>query len=438
MYSIRHRLARGLLVNMLLVMSLLVVGLNFMILELITGHTATRLQHDADSLISDLRRDAEGAWAIDATHVSTIYNRVRSGHYYLVQGSGFELRSRSLFDFEVEPRAVAEAGGSSYRMPGPGDEEWLVYQQRVTKGGAHFTVWVAEDMSPIFGDMRHFFLVGLGVVLVATLFALYRQHRIVGASFGVFEQLRNELNGHDYGDGLGRQQPVPREVAPLVDEINELLRSLRQRTQRTRNAIANLTHELKRPLQILSLKCGGDGADAEGQRAIDDIQAVIDRELKRARLSGSDRIGGVFDLTEEWPHLVDMTARIYPGIEVDTRWHDPVTSLSFDRGDMLELLGNLLDNACKFARSRVRVEFSRKSSVLLIVFEDDGCGVDGSHLAELGRPGFRLDESVHGHGLGLSLCADIVDSFQGDLRFDRAGLGGLRVRVELPVYRGET
>jgi len=433
MYSIKHQLLKGLLVNMLLVMFLLMIGLNFMILKLITDHASTRLQHDAESLISELARDANGQWTVNVAHLSTIYNRVRSGHYYLVQTRDFSLRSRSLFDFEFEPRAIDEGPGSSYRMDGAGDEEWLVWQQQINKGGADFTIWVAEDLSPIYRDMRHFFVLGLVVVLASTLLALYRQQRIVGASLNVFEQLRRELNAHDYNASLQRRDSIPREVAPLVEEINQLLRFLQQRTQRTRNAIANLAHELKRPLQILSLKCTGDNAGQDSVRAIEDIHGVIERELRRARLSGSDRLGGACDVREEWPHLIDMTARIYPHISVETNGLQDLKPLPYDRGDVLELLGNLLDNACKFANHQVRVQFAENLHEVSLVFEDDGPGVDESQIKDLARPGFRVDESIKGHGLGLGLCADIVDSFNGSLEFGHAMLGGLKVAVSLPL-----
>ena len=433
MYSIRRQLVKGLVVNMLLVMSLLMVGLNFMILNLITDHAATRLQHDAESLISELEQGADGQWTINTAHVPTIYQRVRSGHYYLVQGAGFSLRSRSLFDYEVEPRPLEDGMASRYRLDGAGDEEWLVWQQRINKGGADFDVWVAEDLSPIYRDMRHFFVLGLLVVLVSTLFALYRQQRIVGASLSVFEQLRAELNAHDYSASLQRKDSIPSEVAPLVEEINQLVRFLQQRTQRTRTAIANLTHELKRPLQILALRCTRDSAGDDSVRAIQDIHTLIERELRRARLTGSDRLGGACDVTEEWPHLIDMTGRIYPQIAVETQGVDGLQPLPYDRGDMLELLGNLLDNACKFARQRVRVSFSESLFELRLVFEDDGPGVDESQIGNLARPGFRLDESVKGHGLGLGLCADIVAGFNGSLSFGRASLGGLMVTVLLPL-----
>ena len=103
---------------------------------------------------------------------------------------------------------------------------------------------------------------------------------------------------------------------------------------------------------------------------------------------------------------------------------------------MLELLGNLLDNACKFARRQVQVEFSENVYEVRLVFMDDGPGVDESQLKELARPGFRLDESIKGHGLGLGLCSDIVSSFNGSMQFGRGEFGGLKVTVLLPLHTG--
>ena len=100
---------------------------------------------------------------------------------------------------------------------------------------------------------------------------------------------------------------------------------------------------------------------------------------------------------------------------------------------MLELIGNLLDNACKFARSVARLEAGSIDGRLRLVFEDDGDRLDAEQLRQLKRRGQRLDERVSGHGLGLGICRDILGYYRGELQFDRSALGGLRVVVEIPL-----
>lgn len=225
---------------------------------------------------------------------------------------------------------------------------------------------------------------------------------------------------------------MPFEIVPLVTEIEKLVEHLSHRIVRTRNAMGNLAHELKRPLQLLSIQ-QESGRSPEIQDTLGDIRNILERELRRARISGSSGVGGVFIIAQEMDSMTDVLRKIYPEISLEVELESQIETSSLDRDDMLELVGNLLDNACKFARSRARLTIGSADSRLELVFEDDGPGLDPDQLKQLNRRGQRLDERVAGHGLGLGICRDILDYYHGELAFAKSELGGLSVAAKIPL-----
>jgi signal transduction histidine kinase len=171
-------------------------------------------------------------------------------------------------------------------------------------------------------------------------------------------------------------------------------------------------------------------------RQLDDMHALTDRILKRARLAGDQHSGILFDFHSELPALIQTMHMMYPNkvLNIRRQLPDQMEPL-MDREDMLELLGNLLDNACKWASQQVLISIARNDR-LHIRIEDDGPGGQRESLDRLAARGVRLDESVSGYGFGLAIVADIVDDYGGRLSFHRSDkLGGFRVDVELPVKR---
>ena len=435
MYSLKNQLTRSLLINLLVIMLVLLLGLNFIIQKLVKDHVLTRLQHDAESLISLIQPAAKDRWEINPAHISTIYNRVRSGHYYVIKTPQQIIRSRSLFDFELDYQDISDAQPSIFRMQGPGDESWLVWQQLFYKNNFPIQVWVAEDIAPLYHSLYRFSAYAILIVMLIIVLFIYIQQRTLNRAFDIFEVLRNNLQAIRYRDSDILDTQVPAEVLPLVKEIEVLVEQLSLRIQRTRNAIANLSHEVKRPLQLLSMQLESSKPDQTASQALAAIKAIIDRELRRARVAGSAGVGGVFRLQEEIPYLLEMMQKIYPDKHIEVDIQAQLNSLNIDRDDLLELIGNLLDNACKFALHTVQLKVKQIEDRLVISFEDDGAGVDSDSVERILIKGARLDESVQGHGLGLSICSDIIESYQGQLNFGRSRLGGLKVNVTLPVSR---
>ena len=425
-YSLKKRLGRNLLAYMLAVMLLLLLASNFVIRSLVNDYVASRLEHDVETLVNALRQDDQGRWFLEPERVSTVYQRVRSGHYFAVRTPDGWLHSRSLFD--LDPKRLTTQGADRFEMAGPGQEYWLVIHRKLTKQGQGLQLWVAEDVHEVHDRLRKWLLY-LGLLLAAvTLVLLWLQRGLLERSFAVFDRVQQALRQHRYQPLQLDSSDIPREIRPLLDEIALLLEQLRKRIQRTRNAIGDLAHELKRPLQVLALS----RPDGEERQAIRQIERVIERELKRARISGHEAVGSAFDPGQDIPLLADLLKRVYPEVEIeaDIRVEG---RLALDRDDLLELVGNLLDNAAKFARRRVRLELAVEGGQLRLTIEDDGPGLSPEQARQVTRKGVRLDETREGHGLGLRICADIVDSYKGRMDFGTSSWGGLKLVVSLPI-----
>jgi len=364
--------------------------------------------------------------------MSTVYSRVRSGHYYYVAIDRHVIISRSLFDAEFPEVTEGHATESVYMADGPGDERWMIWHQTVEKNGQPIRIWVAEDIAPLRKQLLQYSALIIGMIVIVVVLLFYLQQRTLRQAFEVFDWLRTNLMAirHKQAESTGMSMPL--EVAPLVTEIEKLVEHLSHRIVRTRNAMGNLAHELKRPLQLLSIQ-QESGQGAETGNTLDEIRRILERELKRARISGSSGTGGAFILAQEINSLVDVLRKIYPAIEIEVDIESPVEAPGLDRDDMLELIGNLFDNACKFARSRARLTIGSSDGRLELNFEDDGPGLGPAQLHQLNRRGQRLDESVAGHGLGLGICRDILGYYRGDLSFAESGLSGLCVTVQIPL-----
>lgn len=435
MYSLKKKLTRSLVINMLVIMLILLLGLNFLIQKLVKDHVLTRLQHDAESLISLVQPIKKHQWEINPAHISTIYNRVRSGHYYVIKTPHQVIRSRSLFDFELDLQDISHAQPTTFQMLGPGDESWLVWQQLFYKNNQPLQVWVSEDIGPLYNSLYRFSFYAVGIVVLIVALSIYIQQKILNRAFNIFELLRNNLQSIRHRDCAIVDTQMPEEVLPLVREIEGLVDQLSLRIQRTRNAIANLSHEIKRPLQLLSLHVESSPHDQTASQALSQIRDIIDRELRRARVSGSTVVGEKLSLQNELPYLIDVMQKIYPHINIAVDVQAGLNDINLDRDDLLELMGNLLDNAAKFAVSKITLKISRMEDLLLIALDDDGAGVETEAIQKILQNGTRLDETVQGHGLGLGICTDIVDSYHGRLEFGRSKLGGLKVEVSLPLSR---
>lgn len=436
MYSLQARLSAGLFLSLVLlfVAQWLVVSLS--IRHLTEEYVASSLEHNAESLLAALTFEAEGQPLLDATRIGPVYRRPFSGHYYRISVDGHVLRSRSLWDEDLNP---AIDGEGRTHLVGPQGQPLLVLVNRFVKADHPITIMVAEDLSPIETEVRGFQWRYGVVSLTALILLILIQRAIVRTGLSPLERVRRDVQRLERGEIRELGGEIPAEVQPLVLEINRLIDIMAQRLQRYRNALGNLTHALKTPLMLL-MQLGEEdemrahpGVKERLVQYAGTIRALMERELKRARLAGGGALGGSFNPADEIPPLLHTLHSIYrdKNLNIDSRVPEGVVFF-VDRQDMLELLGNLLDNACKWAHSRVLLTVEAVPGVSMLV-EDDGPGCAPDELEQLAQRGVRIDESAAGHGLGLAIARDVVENYGGSIQFGRSErLGGFLVRVRIP------
>lgn len=442
MSSLKGRLTAGLIVTVTVVFSLQWLLVNLAIRKATENYMASRLEHDIESLLAALTFDERGALSLSAGRVSMVYEQPFSGHYYRITAGNLRLRSRSLWDQDLPIQPLPPGDTLRLYRSGPQGQPLLLLVKGFAKHGLPITVAVGEDLTPIKQDIKRFqrgYLV-LSLSLVGVLILLQR-YSVVRA-LAPLQQVRGTLHQISHGKAEALSGDVPEEIRPLAQEINRLLELLKRRLTKTRSALGSLAHALKTPLTLL-LQLANDSA-LQGQPNLHEqlitqttaIRELIERELKRAQLAGSGPSGARFDPANDLPVMAEVLKRMHIDKPLDIRLDLP-QDLSFaaDREDMLELLGNLADNACKWARGRVFLTLGEDPQGLTILVEDDGPGCSSQQLAQLG---LRPDESSSGHGLGLAIVGDIVRGYGGQLAFARSEtLGGLEVRISLPKPREE-
>jgi signal transduction histidine kinase len=436
--SLERRFVVGLAVTLLVVFGLLLWGAVAAVKSLSEAYVVARLEHDAESLLAVLQPGPRGQMRLREGRITPIYQQPLSGHYFQFDfADGRQIRSRSLWD-EGLPAASLQAGGvTTMQVPGPGGQLLQLRTAGYAKADAGFTLTVAEDLTPLARDIRRFQEIALAVLLLALLVIVLVQRYVLRRGFRSLDEVREELHQIAVGGRQRLEVMGPVEIRPLTGEVNRLLNQLQERLSRSRQALGNLAHALKGPLSLATRELDRLPLQTDERQRLTGqlarIRGLIERELKRARFAG-DGTQRRFVPREHVAELLDALRQLYRerGLQIRSGAL-PEGTLPFDHEDMLELLGNLLDNACKWASRQVLLEIWFDDGLTIRV-ADDGPGVADSEQAALLRRGSRLDEQEAGHGLGLAIVKDLVSDYHGQIGLARAAdLGGLEVRVSLPV-----
>lgn len=440
MTSLQARLSTGLILTLALLTLLAVVIGGYSLRQMAENFVATRLEHDLETVLAALSFDASGQPQLAADRISANFRQPYSGRYYQIETAHGELCSRSLWDTELALPPLASHRVTRTFIAGPQEQRLLLVGRAFQIQGQPVTIAVTEDFTPINAGLRRLlleFIVVAGVLFGAL---LGLQRLIVRRGLAPLEQIRRELPRLARGEIPQLSLEAPAEVRPLVAELNRLLDLLNQRQRRSRHALGNLAHALKTPLtaltQLAEQPPPGDASAwwRDLRQQLQHIRALTERELKRARIAGGGAPGQRVLLDREVADLIATLRRIHRDREIAIEVRiPPGQKFAGDRDDLLELLGNLLDNACQWAETEVRLTVETDAAHLRLRVEDDGPGCPSDQLDELRQRGARIDESRAGHGLGLAIAGDIVAQYGGTLRLGRSeGLGGFLAEAMLP------
>ncbi len=362
-----------------------------------------------------------------------------------------ELRaSRSLWDrklpkLDERGLELTAAGIRVAYVDGPEGQSLRMVERPVDLGAdGKFLVSVAGDATEIFDETRSFdyYLGGtftaLGIVLLLT--------TVFQVRFGLAPLNRISQSIADIRSGRAErlEGEFPVEIAPLARETNALIDANREIVERARTHVGNLAHAIKTPLSVIVNEAAAHRADPFADKVLEQADLMRDQvahHLERARIAARVTIVGT--VTEVAP-VIEALQRTMEKIHRDRGvlievQADPRARFRGERQDLEEMAGNLVDNACKWAASRVFIEVLAEqpatpgaAPMFRIIVDDDGRGLSEAELAQVSRRGQRLDESKPGSGLGLSIVVDLAALYGGSLTLGSAPIGGLRAELLLP------
>ncbi|WP_192034655.1 ATP-binding protein [Halomonas sp. YLGW01] len=319
----------------------------------------------------------------------------------------------------------------------------LLYREVFTlEDGTSGTLLIGEDFAEVEAGLTtlHWWVGGIAGLVLLLLITLNLV--AVNAGLSPLARLQRQLDELREGYRERLRLDTPSELDGLVGQLNRFMDEQEKRLQRSRVAVANLSHALKTPLAAVTQVLRGS-RPIDGERRLkllarlEDMQAQLDAELRSSRIAGP-YAGQLTCIRQEAERLIEMFATLHP----DKRFHldgpqDDRATVSVERQDFTEMLGIVLDNAGKWAQRDVHCRLS-VTTTLKLVIEDDGPGVARADLAQLGRRGLRLDEGRPGHGLGLSILRQLVEQYGGHVTFAAAVAGGLAVTIVLPTAAART
>ncbi len=369
-----------------------------------------------------------------------------SGIYAIVQGEKGEWTSSSSLGVNL-PESVRTRTGVSSFIVAPGEIGFYSYQYGVS--------WELADgrMSPltvtIFVDPRELqpelqeFRTGLWRSLgMAGFILILAQMVLLALGLRPLGRITEDISGIESGELRRLEGNYPKELEALRRNLNHLLDTEEANQIRYRNALDSLAHSLKTPLSVIrsSLPSESTAKTAAIKDAVTDMQKLIATRLQRAAASTRRSMAQAVEVESQVERLVQSLSRIYSQklINIDVMI-EPDLAFYGEQRDLLELVGNLLDNACKYGDGQVRltaglIDPEQARAGINLQVEDNGPGIADDQRQQLLRRGVRGDERVEGHGLGLAIVLEIVSAYNGEITIKPSDLGGACVSVSLKTH----
>ena len=363
---------------------------------------------------------------------------------FVVLAKSPSLAGESLYvDPELPERLRAAMGATlSYNDPGilaDGSQPLQIASSMKSLNGRPFVFMAGLDRSEIDVDTRQFatftwtalLILGIGLVI-----AVFLQVQI---GLRPLFDLRVEIANVRKGKAARIEKSYPTEIQPLAEQVDRLLDHNQEVVERQRTHVGNLAHALKTPLSIMLAEAGSDqGLLADVVRRQSEVmKGQVDHHLRRARAAAraAHGLGEKTPVGEVVDELAVMLERVFQSKDVEIDWRAP-DELAFlgERQDLQEILGNLMENACKWSTRRVRVSAGASGlGQMIAVVEDDGPGLPADQRDGALKRGARMDENAPGSGLGLAIVDDLTRAYGGRLTLAASDLGGLKAVLELPA-----
>lgn len=399
-----------------------------------------QLEFTLKSLLATAEIDPTGNVIFNREPADQRFIEPGSGAYWQVSGKGSDpFSSRSLWDRQLAygPNH-SDQDSHFYDSTQFPDETLRIVERDVTLPGSpvRWRFQVAISREPIDAQIdalrrtvvRSFALLGLGLLAMAalqTFYGLWPLRKVRAEIARMRAGLSNRIEGN-----------LPREVAPMVEELNALVAHNEVQAEEARLHAGNLAHALKTPLTVITNAAAAGAADLPDTviREARTMRRQVDHHLARARAVG--RRGSAHSRADVWPSVVSVeraVRRLYPNVRVDVDGRQDAVA-HIERQDLDDLLGNLVENAAKYGGGSVFVTVAIQSGFVEIMVEDDGAGIPKADRTRIFDRGVRLDSGKPGTGLGLAIVRDVVEIYEGTVTLEESeDLGGLLVRLRLPA-----
>ena len=434
------RLRLGLAAAGLIALALLLAGIGLTVIldRVLDARTADGLDRLAKLIAGQVMLAPDGTLSLPREPPDPRFATPYGGLYWQIEGEGRSLRSRSLWDRGLGTVPDGEGEPAVGDLSGPDGGRLIAVTRRVTiphsGGTAALAVTAAEDRRDL-AQSRASFLRLLVPALIALFVALTLAMALfVRRALGPFRTLRADLAAVHAGAKPRLSEAFPEEVRPLVADLNRLLDAQERDLERARTGAADMAHGLKTPLAVLdALARRTEGADpALAEEIAEQARAMgrqVERTLARARAASGGLRRRACPAAPVAKRIAGALRRLPDGEAL--RWEIAIPAdLAFpgDEDDLTEILGNLLDNARKWAHRRIAVSGGADGTEARLVVEDDGPGMSEAAIAGIAR-GRRWDESRPGTGFGIAIARDLAEAAGAGMRLDRSDLGGLRVTL---------
>ena len=407
-----------------------------------------RLQAHLFSLLAAAELQPVGL-VVSASHPNERLFTPGSGLYAQILDAQGEVSwsSQSLLGVNVNFERVIEPGKSRfYYLPTPASSQPLfvhaygVAWQEPNRPEREFTLIIAEDQSVFYDQLNGFrnslwtSLVLVAVILLAALALVVRW------GLAPLRKVERDLAEMESGHTDFLHGNYPEELRGLTQNLNKLIHNERSRMQHYRNTLANLAHSLKTPLAVMRNGLNVE-RDAEMLEQVERMNKLVEYQLQRATATGQATFATPIQVCPLIEKLLNSLDKVYRENQVSTSLRcDALLEVRADEGDLMELFGNLLDNAYKWCRGSVDISVcaakdnrDTRNSHIEIHIQDDGPGIPEGQVTRVQKRGERNDTQTQGQGIGLAVVADIVNAYRGEIQIDRSEIGGACVRIKLPI-----
>ena len=443
--SLSTRLLASVSILLLMFFGVTIWALDAVYRNLSENFMSTRLDLQVANLISASDEEAGGKLIPGEALSEPRFANLGSGLYAQIQRDDGEVMwwSHSLTGTKLELFTSVAPGKKrlrSMKLPDGSEVQALsvgLQWEFPRKKVRNFVYTVAEDLEPYRAELQSIreqligWFSGLMVLLLAALAILFRW------VLRPVRQVEREIEAIEAGESSELSGKYPRELVGITANMNALLRSDRERLLRYRNTLGNLAHSLKTPLAVARSLANTE----QLQEQITRMDEIVGYQLKRAAMSGGTGLGSApIEVAGVLEALRTTLLKVYADRRIDIQLQvDPSARYIGDQGDLLEIAGNMLDNACKWCRGQVKVTASplvtpgTRREGLLFIIEDDGPGIAVEQREHVLKRGARLDERVSGQGIGLSVVQEVAQLNGGSVDIDTSPLGGAKITVRLPA-----